>query len=89
MLDTTFHHYLSDVAQPECDAQIQIDGIGLVRFSGMEDARIKSALSDEERIMLSDQDRAGEPHKSGSAFGTPGLHTAIYAFEPFSSQLDS
>lgn len=53
----TFHHYLSDVTQPEFDAQIQIDGIGLVHLSGVEDLRAKSALSDEERIMLSDKDR--------------------------------
>lgn len=83
----TFHHYLSDVAQPEFDTQIQIDGIGLVRLSGVEDARIKSALSDEERIMLSDQDRL-ESIKQVQNLERLG-YTAIYAFEPFSSQLDS
>lgn len=86
MLDT-FHHYLSDVAQPEFDTQIQIDGIGLVRLSGVEDARIKSALSDEERIMLSDQVRL-ESIKQVQNLERLG-NTAIYAFEPFSSQLDS
>lgn len=83
----TFHHYLSDVAQPEFDTQIQNDGIGLVRLSGVEDARIKSALSDEERIMLSDQDRL-ESIKQVQNLERLG-YTAIYAFEPFSSQLDS
>jgi 2-keto-myo-inositol isomerase len=83
----TFHHYLSDVAQPEFDAQIQIEGIGLVHLSGVEDARSKSALSDEERIMLSQQDRL-ESKKQVQNLERLG-YTGIYAFEPFSSQLDS
>lgn len=83
----TFHHYLSGVAQPEFDAQIQIEGIGLVHLSGVEDARDKSALSDEERIMLSDRDRL-ESKKQVQNLERLG-YTGIYAFEPFSSQLDS
>ncbi|CAI1073302.1 MAG: TIM barrel protein [Serratia liquefaciens] len=83
----TFHHYLSDVTQPEFDAQIQIDGIGLVHLSGVEDRRAKSALSDEERIMLSDKDRL-ESKKQVQDLERLG-YTGIYAFEPFSSQLDS
>ncbi|CAI2007001.1 MULTISPECIES: TIM barrel protein [Serratia] len=83
----TFHHYLSDVAQPEFDEQIQIEGIGLVHLSGVEDARSKSALSDEERIMLSQQDRL-ESRKQVQNLERLG-YTGIYAFEPFSSQLDS
>uniref|UniRef100_UPI0035C6EDAC TIM barrel protein n=1 Tax=Serratia quinivorans TaxID=137545 RepID=UPI0035C6EDAC len=83
----TFHHYLSDVAQPEFDAQIQIESIGLVHLSGVEDARSKSALSDEERIMLSHQDRL-ESKKQVQNLERLG-YTGIYAFEPFSSQLDS
>ncbi|MGE6472567.1 TIM barrel protein [Serratia proteamaculans] len=83
----TFHHYLSEVAQPEFDAQIQIEGIGLVHLSGVEDARDKSALSDEERIMLSDRDRL-ESKKQVQNLERLG-YTGIYAFEPFSSQLDS
>lgn len=83
----TFHHYLSDVTQPEFDAQIQIDGIGLVHLSGVEDLRAKSALSDEERIMLSDKDRL-ESKKQVQDLERLG-YTGIYAFEPFSSQLDS
>ncbi|WP_337048018.1 TIM barrel protein [Serratia liquefaciens] len=82
----TFHHYLSDVTQPEFDAQIQIDGIGLVHLSGVEDLRAKSALSDEERIMLSDKDRL-ESKKQVQDLERLG-YTGIYAFEPFSSQLD-
>ncbi|ENG6108391.1 TIM barrel protein [Serratia liquefaciens] len=83
----TFHHYLSDVTQPEFDAQIQIDGIGLVHLSGVEDLRAKNALSDEERIMLSDKDRL-ESKKQVQDLERLG-YTGIYAFEPFSSQLDS
>lgn len=83
----TFHHYLSDVTQPEFDAQIQIDGIGLVHLSGVEDLRAKSVLSDEERIMLSDKDRL-ESKKQVQDLERLG-YTGIYAFEPFSSQLDS
>ncbi|WP_419246290.1 TIM barrel protein [Serratia sp. NFX21] len=83
----TFHHYLSDVTQPEFDEQIQIEGIGLVHLSGVEDARSKSALSDEERIMLSQQDRL-ESKKQVQNLERLG-YTGIYAFEPFSSQLDS
>ncbi|HCK01825.1 MAG TPA: inosose isomerase [Serratia grimesii] len=83
----TFHHYLSDVPQPEFDAQIQIDGIGLVHLSGVEDPREKNTLSDEERIMLSDKDRL-ESKKQVQNLERLG-YTGIYAFEPFSSQLDS
>lgn len=83
----TFHHYLSDVAQPEFDAQIQIDGIGLVHLSGVEDPQAKNTLSDEERIMLSDKDRL-ESKKQVQNLERLG-YTGIYAFEPFSSQLDS
>ncbi|CAI1102919.1 TIM barrel protein [Serratia proteamaculans] len=82
----TFHHYLRGVAQPEFDAQIQIEGIGLAHLSGVEDARDKSALSDEERIMLSDRDRL-ESKKQVQNLERLG-YTGIYAFEPFSSQLD-
>ncbi len=53
----TFHHYLSGVAQADFDAQIQVAQIGLVHLSGVEDGRDKGALSDEERIMLSEGDR--------------------------------
>jgi 2-keto-myo-inositol isomerase len=53
----------------------------------VEDARSKSALSDEERIMLSQQDRL-ESRKQVQNLERLG-YTGIYAFEPFSSQLDS
>lgn len=81
----TFHHYLSDVAQPEFDAQIQVEQIGLVHLSGVEASLIKGALSDEERIMLSDKDRLASVTQVQNLerLGYRG----IYAFEPFSSQL--
>ncbi|MEX0634395.1 hypothetical protein M8494_30865 [Serratia ureilytica] len=81
----TFHHYLSGVAQADFDAQIQVAQIGLVHLSGVEDGRDKGALSDEERIML----RAiGWRAAARCKPGTPG-YTGVYAFEPFSSQLDN
>lgn len=83
----TFHHYLSDVAQPEFDTQVEIDSIGLVHLSGVEDPRAKSALSDEERIMLSDKDRL-ESNQQVQNLERLG-YRGIYAFEPFSSQLGS
>ncbi|WP_025119288.1 MULTISPECIES: TIM barrel protein [unclassified Serratia (in: enterobacteria)] len=83
----TFHHYLSDVTQPEFDAQIRVEQIGLVHLSGVEDPRIKGALSDEERIMLSDKDRLA------SVIQVQNLerlgYQGIYSFEPFSSQLNT
>ncbi|MGL5385020.1 MAG: TIM barrel protein [Enterobacterales bacterium] len=83
----TFHHYLSDVTQPEFDAHIQVEQIGLVHLSGVEDPLIKGALSDEQRIMLSAKDRLASVAqvKNLERLGYRG----IYAFEPFSSQLNT
>lgn len=83
----TFHHYLSDVTQSEFDAQIRVEQIGLVHLSGVEDFRIKGALSDEERIMLSDKDRLASitQVQNLERLGYQG----VYAFEPFSSQLNT
>ena len=83
----TFHHYLSDVTQADFDAQIQVTQIGLVHLSGVEDGRDKGALSDEERIMLSAGDRL-ESRRQVQNLERLG-YTGVYAFEPFSSQLDS
>lgn len=82
----TFHHYLSDVTQADFDAQIQVAQIGLVHLSGVEDGRDKGALSDEERIMLSEGDRL-ESRRQVQNLERLG-YTGVYAFEPFSSQLD-
>jgi 2-keto-myo-inositol isomerase len=82
----TFHHYLSGVTQADFDTQIQVAQIGLVHLSGVEDGRDKSALSDEERIMLSEGDRL-ESRRQVQNLERLG-YTGVYAFEPFSSQLD-
>ncbi|KFK91795.1 MULTISPECIES: TIM barrel protein [unclassified Serratia (in: enterobacteria)] len=86
MVLDTFHHYLSEVNQSDFDAQIQVDLIGLVHLSGVVDPMPKSALSDEQRIMLNDQDRLQSQTQVQNLerLGYRGL----YAFEPFSSQLD-
>lgn len=83
----TFHHYLSDVTQPEFDAHIRVEEIGLVHLSGVEDPRVKGALSDEERIMLSNKDRLASVAQVQNLerLGYQG----VYAFEPFSSQLNT
>ncbi|MHA7849019.1 TIM barrel protein [Serratia sp. D1N4] len=86
MVLDTFHHYLSEVSQTDFDTQIQVEQIGLVHLSGVEDPMNKSALSDEQRIMLSDKDRLKSKTQVQNLerLGYRGL----YAFEPFSSQLD-
>lgn len=83
----TFHHYLSDIAQQDFDTQIQVDQIGLVHLSGVEDPLTKAALTDEERIMLSDKDRLASITQVHNLerLGYQGT----YSFEPFSSQLNS
>lgn len=83
----TFHYYLSDVAQAEFNAHIDINTIGLVHLSGVEEMRLKSALTDENRIMLSEQDKLNSKQQVANLerLGYQG----IYAFEPFSSQLNT
>lgn len=82
----TFHHYLSDVHPQDFDAQIQVEQIGLVHLSGVEASLFKGALSDEERIMLSDKDRLAS---RAQVLNLERLgYRGIYAFEPFSSQLN-
>ncbi|WP_145591556.1 TIM barrel protein [Yersinia rochesterensis] len=87
MVLDTFHYYLSDVAQAEFDAHIDINTIGLVHLSGVEEMRLKSALTDENRIMLSEQDKLNSKQQVANLerLGYQG----IYAFEPFSSQLNT
>ncbi|WP_431224606.1 TIM barrel protein [Serratia sp. L9] len=82
----TFHHYLSDVPQQDFDSQIQVENIGLVHLSGVEDPRVKGALTDEQRIMLSNKDRLASRNQVQNLerLGYQG----IYSFEPFSSQLN-
>lgn len=87
MVLDTFHYYLSDIAQAEFDAHIDINTIGLVHLSGVEEARLKHTLTDEDRIMLSEQDKLNSKQQVANLerLGYQG----IYAFEPFSSQLNA
>ncbi|CFR02936.1 TIM barrel protein [Yersinia kristensenii] len=87
MVLDTFHYYLSDIAQAEFDAHIDINTIGLVHLSGVEEARLKHTLTDEDRIMLSEQDKLNSKQQVDNLerLGYQG----IYAFEPFSSQLNT
>lgn len=83
----TFHYYLSDIAQTEFDALIEVNTIGLVHLSGVEETRLKSTLTDEDRIMLSEKDKLNSKQQVNNLerLGYQG----IYAFEPFSSQLNT
>ncbi|MFL4557062.1 TIM barrel protein [Yersinia kristensenii] len=87
MVLDTFHYYLSDITQAEFDAHIDINTIGLVHLSGVEEARLKHTLTDEDRIMLSEQDKLNSKQQVDNLerLGYQG----IYAFEPFSSQLNA
>ncbi|MCG7366668.1 TIM barrel protein [Pantoea sp. ACRSH] len=83
----TFHHHLYEHAEQEFPAEIDVDMIGLVHLSGVEDRRATAELTDEERIMLSDQDvlNSVAQVKRLEMLGYKG----VYAFEPFSSELNS
>lgn len=83
----TFHYYLSDINKAEFDAHIDVNTIGLVHLSGVEETRLKSTLADEDRIMLSDKDKLNSKQqvRNLERLGYQG----IYAFEPFSSQLNT
>ncbi len=85
LLDT-FHHHLYENAEQEF-AGVDIDSIGLVHLSGVEDARPTAELTDEERIMLTEGDllKSVAQVKRLESLGYKG----VYAFEPFSSVLDS
>ncbi|QHB34391.1 TIM barrel protein [Yersinia canariae] len=87
MVLDTFHYYLSDIAQTEFDAHIDVNAIGLVHISGVEEIRLKSTLTDEDRIMLSERDKLNSKQQVANLerLGYQG----IYAFEPFSSQLNT
>ncbi|WP_437610512.1 TIM barrel protein [Erwinia sp. V71] len=82
----TFHHHLYENAEQEF-AAVDVNGIGLVHLSGVEDARPTAELTDEERIMLTEGDLLNSVAqvKRLESRGYKG----IYAFEPFSSVLES
>ncbi|MFS2221735.1 TIM barrel protein [Pantoea sp. B65] len=83
----TFHHHLYEQAEQEFEAGIDINAIGLVHLSGVEDSRPTAQLTDEERIMLSHGDLLNSVAQV-QRLERLG-YTGIYAFEPFSSLLDS
>lgn len=82
----TFHQHLYEQAEQEF-ADIAIESIGLVHLSGVEDRRATAELTDEQRIMLSDSDvlnsvvQVRKLEKRG--------YRGLYAFEPFSSVMNS
>lgn len=87
LLLDTFHHHLYEQAELEFPAGIDVNQIGLVHLSGVEDRRPIAELTDEERIMLSDNDvlKSVVQVKRLEMLGYKG----VYAFEPFSSQLSN
>ncbi|CAJ0992465.1 TIM barrel protein [Pantoea sp. Nvir] len=83
----TFHHHIYDNAEQNFSTAIDVNVIGLVHISGVEDTRATAKLTDEERVMLSNRDvlNSVAQIKRLEVLGYKG----IYAFEPFSSQLNS
>ncbi|MDH2067008.1 TIM barrel protein [Pantoea sp. GD03673] len=87
LLIDTFHHHLFGEAEQTFEQAIDIRQIGLVHLSGVTDPRPVSALTDEERIMLSTDDRLGS-RQQVLRLEKMG-YTGLYAFEPFSSVMNS
>ena len=85
VLIDTFHHHLYARAEQEFTSGIDIARIGLVHLSGVEDSRPTAELTDEQRIMLSDNDVLNSAAQV-RRLEQMGYHGA-YAFEPFSSAL--
>lgn len=85
LLIDTFHHHLYEQAEQEFTSGIDIERIGLVHLSGVEDTRPIAELTDEERIMLSKGDvlNSVAQVRRLEQMGYRG----VYAFEPFSSDL--
>lgn len=83
----TFHHHLYEKGEEEFEAGMDINAIGLVHLSGVEDMRPTYQLTDEQRIMLSEEDllRSAAQVRRLESVGYRG----IYAFEPFSSVINS
>ncbi len=83
----TFHHHLYEGAENDFAGGVDVNNIGLVHLSGVTDARPTEQLTDEERIMLSADDllKSKQQVQRLEEMGYRG----IYAFEPFSSVMDS
>jgi len=87
LLIDTFHHHLFEDAEQTFEQEINIQQIGLVHLSGVTDPRAVSQLTDEERIMLSADDRLRSKQQV-ERLEKMG-YTGLYAFEPFSSVMNS
>ena len=87
LLLDTFHHHLYENAEQEFPQEIDVNQIGLVHLSGVEDTRATAELADEQRIMLSDRDvlNSVAQVKRLERLG----HNGIDAFEPFSADTGS
>jgi len=87
LLLDTFHHHLYENAEAEFETEIDIKAIGLIHLSGVEDSRPTSELTDEERIMLTKGDllNTATQVQRLERMGYRG----VYAFEPFSSVMES
>lgn len=83
----TFHHHLYEGAEQDFAGGVDVSNIGLVHLSGVTDDRPVSQLTDEERIMLSAEDRlrSREQVLRLEEMGYRG----VYAFEPFSSVMET
>lgn len=83
----TFHHHLYEGAEQDFAGGVDVNNIGLVHLSGVTDARPTHELTDEERIMLSAEDllKSKQQVQRLEEMGYRG----IYAFEPFSSVMES
>ncbi|ADI78289.1 putative IolI protein (plasmid) [Pantoea vagans C9-1] len=87
LLIDTFHHHLFEDAEQTFEQAIDIQKIGLVHLSGVTDPRPVSELTDEERIMLTADDRLRSKQQV-ERLEKMG-YTGLYAFEPFSSVMNS
>ena len=83
----TFHHHLYEGAEQDFAEGVDVNHIGLVHLSGVTDTRPVAALTDEERIMLSAEDRL-QSKQQVQRLEEMG-YTGVYAFEPFSSVMDA
>lgn len=81
----TFHYHLAGLSLTDYAQNIDVQQIGLVHLSGVEDLRATDLLTDEERIMLTTKDvlKSKEQVVELEKLGYQGL----YSFEPFSSTL--
>ena len=87
LLIDTFHHHLFEDAEKEFGQGIDVAQIGLVHLSGVTDPRPVQQLTDEERLMLSVDDRLRSKQQV-ERLETMG-YTGLYAFEPFSSVMNN